>query len=85
MEGTLPMDDNLKQLLRELGHALNDTVSESERVKQAIHNIRAAGFHIVLKLEATIGLAPRQSEEAGVPDQDQRFLHSFHIRVDPVR
>lgn len=49
----------MKQLLRELGHAINDTVSESERIAEAISGVRAAGFDIVLKLDATIGLARR--------------------------
>jgi hypothetical protein len=78
----LQLDDNLKQLLRELGHAINDTVSESERIAEAISSVRAAGFDIVLKLDATIGLARRQSEEARITVQDRRFLESLHIRVD---
>ena len=78
----MQLDDNLKQLLRELGHAINDTVSESERIAEAISSVRAAGFDIVLKLDATIGLARRQSEEARITVQDRRFLESLHIRVD---
>jgi len=55
----LQLDDNLKNLLRELGHAINDTVSESERITGAIAGVRAHGYDIVLKLDATIGLAKR--------------------------
>jgi hypothetical protein len=78
----LQLDDRMKQLLRELGHAINDTVSESERITEAIANVRAAGFDIVLKLDATIGLARRGSSEAKMTQQDRRFLESLHIRVD---
>ncbi|HUO34498.1 MAG TPA: hypothetical protein VMU43_05880 [Candidatus Acidoferrum sp.] len=78
----MQLDDRMKQLLRELGHAINDTVSESERITDAISNIRAAGFDIVLKLDATIGLARRQSSDAKMTKQDRRFLESLHIRVD---
>jgi hypothetical protein len=79
----LQLDDKMKQLLRELGHAINDSVSDSERIADAISNVRAAGFDIVLKLDATIGLARRQdSKDAKMTNQDRRFLESLHIRVD---
>jgi len=78
----LQLDDRMKQLLRELGHAINDTVSDSERITEAISSIRAAGFDIVLKLDATIGLARRQSSDSKMTKQDRRFLESLHIRVD---
>ena len=72
----------MKQLLRELGHAINDTVSDSERIAEAISSVRAAGFDIVLKLDATIGLARRQPDDPRMTTQDRRFLESLHIRVD---
>jgi hypothetical protein len=83
----LQLDDHLKNLLRELGHAINDTVSESERITGAIAGVRAHGYDIVLKLDATIGLAKRDA--AGGADaasklttQDRRFLESLRIQVD---
>src|ERR1700685_2051585 len=72
----------MKQLLRELGHAINDTVSESERIAEAISSVRAAGFDIVLKLDATIGLARRAAPSAKMTTQERRLLESLHIRVD---
>ena len=78
----MQLDDRMKQLLRELGHAINDTVSDSERIADAIAGVRAAGFDIVLKLDATIGLARRTSQDAKMTSQDRRFLESLHIRVD---
>jgi hypothetical protein len=78
----LQLDDHMKQLLRELGHAINDSVSDSERIAEAISGVRAAGFDIVLKLDATIGLARRQSHDSRMTSQDRRFLESLHIRVD---
>jgi hypothetical protein len=76
------LDDNLKQLLRELGHAINDTVSESSRISEAISEVRAAGFDIVLKLDATIGLAHRDANDTKITPNDRRFLESLHIQVD---
>jgi hypothetical protein len=78
----LQLDDRMKQILRELGHAINDTVSDSERIAEAISSVRSAGFDIVLKLDATIGLARRSAQDAKMTSQDRRFLESLHIRVD---
>ena len=78
----MQLDDRMKQLLRELGHAINDTVSDSDRISEAISGVRAAGFDIVLKLDATIGLARRAAGDAKMTTQDRRFLESLHIRVD---
>ncbi len=78
----MQLDDQLKQLLRELGHAINDSVSESERISGAIANVRAAGYDIVLKLDATIGLAKREAEPTKMTSHDRRFLESLHIQVD---
>jgi len=78
----LHLDDQLKQLLRELGHAINETVSDSERIAEAIANVRAAGYEIVLKLDAAIGLARRDAKPMKITSNDRRFLESLHIRVD---
>ncbi len=80
--GIVQLDNHLKQLLRELGHAINDTVSDSTRITDAISEVRAAGFDIVLKLDATIGLARRDADDIRVTPNDRRFLESLHIQVD---
>ena len=81
----MQLDDHLKNLLRELGHAINDTVSESDRITGAIAGVRAHGYDIVLKLDATIGLARRDAATeaaARLTTQDRRFLESLRIQVD---
>ena len=80
----MQLDDNLKNLLRELGHAINDTVSESDRITGAIAGVRAHGYDIVLKLDATIGLAKRDAagNESRLTTLDRRFLESLRIQVD---
>lgn len=78
----MQLDENVKRLLRELGHAINDTVSESERIAEAIAGVRSAGYDIVLKLDATIGLARRTGHSGKMTSQDRRFLESLNIRVD---
>ena len=78
----MELDNRMKQLLQKLGHAINDSVAESDRIAEAISGVRAAGFEIVLKLDATIGLARKAADESRMTSQDRRFLESMHIRVD---
>lgn len=78
----MQLDDNLKQLLRELGRAINEAVSDSDRIARAIAGVRTAGYDIVLKLDATIGLAPREAKPVRMTVQDRRFLDSLRVRVD---
>ena len=54
-EDVLQLDDNLKQLMKELGAAINDALSDSEEISEAIQNVRNAGYDVFLVLEATIG------------------------------
>ncbi|MBF8304989.1 MAG: hypothetical protein HW398_177 [Acidobacteria bacterium] len=60
----MELDDNLKQLMKELGMAINESLSESEPISDAIANIRGAGYDVFLVLEATIGFNKRDSEES---------------------
>src|SRR5438445_10904447 len=66
----MQLDDNLKQLMKELGAAINDALSESEEISEAIQNVRNAGYDVLLVLQATIGLNKRSKtdgrEETGV-------------------
>ena len=50
------MDDRIKQLLRDLGNAINESISGSEDVNQHIQKIRAEGYDLYVVLDATIGL-----------------------------
>ena len=67
------MDDNLKVLMQELGNAINESLSESERIAEAIGEIRQAGFDVFMVLEATIGFNRRSDDDddEGTEDQEQ--------------
>lgn len=92
-----PLDDNLKQLMKELGAAINDTLSNSEKISEAIAKIRGSGFDVFLVLEATIGFNKRQEDSSEEPtdprgsegeaqlnitSQDVKFLKSLKISID---
>ena len=59
------MDDHLKELLQQLGNAINESLSESEDIAEAIAEIRRAGYDVFLVLEATIGFNKRPQEQEG--------------------
>jgi hypothetical protein len=96
----MQMDDNLKQLMKELGAAINDALSESEDISEAIQNVRNAGYDVFLVLEATIGFNKRTKGENGeeitttgptsgelklkVTSQDLKFLRSLKISVEDL-
>jgi len=51
--------------MKELGEAINGTLSESEQIAQVIARIKEEGYDIFLVLEATIGFNRR--DEEGLP------------------
>ncbi len=53
----------MKQLLREMGEAINDSLTASEELTETIARIREEGYDIFLILEATIGLNPRSGDD----------------------
>ena len=60
------MDDKIKQLLRELGTAINESISGSEDVNRQIQRIRDEGYNLYVVLDATIGLNREDEDEEGV-------------------
>ena len=96
----MQLDDNLKQLMKELGAAINDALSDSEDISEAIQNVRNAGYDVYLVLEATIGFNRRTKGEGGeeltagglksgdmklkVTAQDLKFLRSLKISVEDL-
>ena len=93
----MQLDDNLKQLMKELGAAINDALSESEDISEAIQNVRNAGYDVFLVLEATIGFNKRSKtegteepvahglrngEKLKVTAQDLKFLRSLKISIE---
>ena len=89
------LNQKLKRLIRKLGEAIHETVSESEDIAGVVRDIRDEGFDVLLMLEATIGLneleeaadAPADDaagEESKVPfnSHDLHFLKSLRITLE---
>jgi hypothetical protein len=58
-----PLEDRLKALMQELGNAINESLSDSDRIAAAIGEIKRAGYDVFLVLEATIGFNKREEAE----------------------
>ena len=56
------MDTRLKNLIRELGEAINSSLSESDQMARVIGKIKEEGYDIFLVLEATIGFNRQEDE-----------------------
>jgi hypothetical protein len=94
----LELDDNFKRLIKELGDAINESLSDSEKIADVMSRIRNAGYDLFLVLEVTIGfnkrgeinMVHRQKLNTGVradPDfrlttQDTQFLRALKITVE---
>jgi hypothetical protein len=55
----MALDEKVRGFLRELGAALNDAVSSSEKVHQILAKVRAEGYDVYLVLDATVALEKR--------------------------
>jgi hypothetical protein len=49
--------------MQDLGNAINESLSESERIAEAIGEIKSAGYDVFLVLEATIGFNKREESD----------------------
>ena len=63
------MEERLKSLMQDLGNAINDSLSDSEQIAEAIGEIKRAGYDVFLVLEATIGFNKREEGDEGKDDE----------------
>src|SRR5947209_20373802 len=84
-------------MIKELGDAINESLSESEEIADVISRIKDSGYDIFLVLEATIGFNERDEEEEALPGpdvvtsikerefavnaEDMKFLRSLSIAI----
>ena len=56
----------MKQRIKELGDAINETLSNSEQIAEVIGRIKEEGYDVFLVLEATVGFNRQDNEEPAV-------------------
>jgi hypothetical protein len=64
------VEERLKSLMQDLGNAINESLSDSERIAEAIGEIKRAGYDVFLVLEATIGFNKRDDGDDG-PEEEK--------------
>ena len=83
----MELNDNAKEIVEEIGRAINNAVERAPEVADAIARLRAAGYEMELSLKLVIGLRELDEEQdAGttleLTDEDRRTLRSMKIRFD---
>jgi hypothetical protein len=91
------VDQQLKQLMKELGEAINESLADSDSIAEVVSRIKEGGYDIFLVLEATIGVSKqgdKPSEKTSlvttlssnadlkISEQDLKFLKSLRIKLD---
>lgn len=90
------VDDRIKQLLRDLGTAINESISGSDDVSRQIQRIRDEGYNLYVVLDATIGLnkndggeegeeaVPATTTELALRDEPREESVQFRINVNDL-
>lgn len=90
------MEQRLKELIKQLGKAIDESLSESRAIEKVIGQIKTEGYDVLLVLEVTIGFNRRSGqavtrestkvshEDLGqsLTEQDQKFLKALSISLD---
>ena len=87
----MEIDDDAKEIVREIGTAINESVENSKQVADAIERLREAGYEMELTLRLEIGLRPHAGDDEGSSDgtslelteEDLQVLQRMKIRIDP--
>jgi hypothetical protein len=86
----LEINDEAKQIVQDLGTAINEAVEASPQVADAIERLRDAGYEMELTLRLEIGLREHTGEDAtgaqlaalDLTDEDVRTLRRMKIRIE---
>ncbi len=88
----MEINDEAKQIVQDLGTAINSAVEQSPQVAAAIERLREAGYEMELTLRLEIALREHEQddeEEAAaqetsleLTDEDLHTLRRMKIRID---
>ena len=57
----MELSDHLREMLKELGQAINESISGSGRVHESIQRIRNEGYNLYMVLDAKVGVNKREA------------------------
>jgi CheY-like chemotaxis protein len=91
----MELNDHLRQMLKDLGQAINESISGSGRVHESIQRIREEGYNLYMVLDAKVGVnrrearGSRRSVAASDTGADEALARSgraaFRINIKDLR
>jgi len=89
----MELNDHLREMLKELGQAINESISGSGRVHESIQRIRDEGYNLYMVLDAKVGVNRREgrssrSKSSGARGEKERPSEeraAFRINVKDLR
>jgi len=88
----MELNDHLREMLKELGQAINESISGSGRVHESIQKIREEGYNLYMVLDAKVGVnrdghGGRRGAAEDEPDESEvsGTRATFRINVKDLR
>jgi hypothetical protein len=88
----MELNDHLREMLKELGQAINESISGSGRVHESIQRIRDEGYNLYMVLDAKVGVDKREgrgsrsrSARSGAGSTETSERAEFRINVKDLR
>ena len=77
----MELSDHLREMLKELGQAINESISGSDRVHDSLQKIRDEGYNLYMVLDAKVGVN-RRERATRAPKASRRSLALVRDRDD---
>lgn len=86
----MELNEHLREMLKELGQAINESISGSGRVHDSIQRIREEGYNLYMVLDAKVGVNRRESGKGRSDDEPEELetvgnRATFRINVKDLR
>jgi hypothetical protein len=84
----MELSDHLREMLKELGQAINESISGSGRVHESIQRIRDEGYNLYMVLDAKVGVNKREGRGrarrvlAAAPEEIERSSERAAFRIN---
>ncbi len=84
----MELNDHLREMLKELGQAINESISGSGRVHDSIQRIRDEGYNLYMVLDAKVGVkkqgrsrrGPAPVEGGEVAEREERAAFRMNLK-----
>lgn len=81
----MELSDHLREMLKELGQAINESISGSDRVHDSLQKIRDEGYNLYMVLDAKVGVNRRDRSRAENAREGSRAPRSSRRSLALVR